>query len=427
MPAYRLRLSMPSRTSAADARGTFLWGNDGRSSFVTSLGPSLGDLGPVPKPNIELVRLAVGVLAVDRSTLRRVRGSNWSRRDLELTVPVTDASRWEQIRHRLEKLLGFLSGDDWQLDFVAARSPKERTRVVNRPVSRVVLLSGGADSAIGALVTRNQLSTDPYTLVSHVGATNLSPIQEEIATQLATLLPDGNQLHQRIRLGRGRKRVDGRNFPSEVTTRSRSLLFLSLGLAVASIDGVELWIPENGFASLNPPLGADQRGSISTRTTHPTFLSGLSEILTEIGVHAPICNPFERMTKGEMFRHTAGLIGEDRAATFLTSTHSCAHTGHRSFHLPVTMQCGVCFGCLLRRSAFAASGLADGTVYVSSLGRADVARYLADKSMERAVQEFVERGIAEADVASMSLPPAYPSRDAFDLIRRTMGELRLLG
>ena len=426
MPRFRLRLSLPAGASGASAGETFLWANDRRDSFLTGLGPSLGQLGPVPKSNIELVRLGVGVFAADRSTPRVVSGSNWSSRDFELTVPVFDSARWEPIRERLGELLGFLSGDSWTLRFVTSRSPKEPIHTLARPAERVVLLSGGADSAIGALVCSRELSTSSYTLVSHVGATNLAPIQRSVARSVEKLSAAVDQVHKPIRLVRSRRQVDGRNFPNEFTTRSRSLLFLSLGLAVASVDAVDLWIPENGFASLNPPLGADQRGSLSTRTTHPTFLSVLSGLLTEIGVHAPIVNPFERTTKGEMFRAAADLIGVPRAGSFLSSTHSCAHTGHRSFGLPVATHCGVCFGCLVRKSAFAASGIPDGTVYITAGTRADIRNYLAKKSMVRSVREFVVRGMEESDIATMALPESYPARAALDLIKRTSAELALI-
>lgn len=426
MPPYRLRLSLGARVTAAEAAETFLWAKNDRDTFVTRLGPSLGDLGPVTRPNIELVRLAAGVLAADRSTPRRAAGSNWSRREIELTTPVFDPAPWNSISDRLSSLLAFLSGDDWTLQFVKSRSPKERVTPATQHNERVVLLSGGADSAIGALVCRHELDGGAYALVSHVGATNLSPIQRAVATAVDRLLPGGDQVHHQIRLGRARRRVDGRPFPNEFTTRSRSLLFLSLGLAVAAVDSVELWIPENGFASLNPPLGADQRGSVSTRTTHPTFLAGLSELLGEIGVHAVIRNPLERMTKGEMFRLTAQLVGQQEAAGFLTASHSCAHTGHRSFGLSVTQHCGVCFGCLVRRSAFAASGISDDTSYLDSLNRDDLRSYLANKSMVRAVQEFVTRGVDDRDVSSMTLPSSYRGHDALDLIQRTTRELALV-
>lgn len=426
MPSFRLRLSLPTRLTAAETAGTLLWSREGSDSFVTRLGPSLGDLGSVPRPNIELVRLAAAVSAADRSVPRRGGGSNWSRRDIGVNVPVFDPERWLSIADRLAALLGFLSGDHWELHFVRARSPREPISAATPPSSRVLLLSGGADSAIGALLARDELGREPYTLMSHVGATNLSPIQRGVATQVESLVPGGSQRHVQIRFTRGSRRVDGSSFANEYSTRTRSLLFLALGLAVASIDGVELVVPENGFASLNPPLSPDQRGSLSTRTTHPAFLSGLSEILAEAGVHALLRNPFQDFTKGEMFRRAADRVGNEEAAALLSSTHSCAHTGHRSFGLPVRYQCGVCFGCLLRRSAFVASGLADTTAYLCSMSDPQLADYLADKSMERPIREFLDRGIRPSDVAALSLPPPYPSRMALDLCSRTIAELRLL-
>lgn len=88
--------------------------------------------------------------------------------------------------------------------------------------------------------------------------------------------------------------------------------------------------------------------------------------------------------------------------------------------------CGVCFGCLVRRSAFAASRVADNTSYLFSLNRADLRAYLADKSMERAVREFVARGVDEGDFAAMALPAHYSTREAADLVQRSIGELSLL-
>ena len=426
MAEYRLRLSVPARLSAAEARRTLLWASEGSSSFVTRLGPSLGCLGDIRRPNIELVRLAAAIFAADRSTPRRAFGSNWSRRDIEVTVPVFNPDPWESINDRLVALISLLSGDNWLLRFVRARSPKERINTAVASASQAVLLSGGADSAIGALHARHDLGTQPCTLVSHVGATTISPIQKGVVHRLATLLGDGSQQHIQHQLVRGSKRVDGTRFPNEYTMRSRSLLFLALGLAIASIDQVELLVPENGFTSINPPLSPDQRGSLSTRTTHPSFLAGLRDLLPEAGVHAELRNPFEHFTKGEMFRRAGELIGRDAASKFLSSTHSCAHTGHRSFGLPVSHHCGVCFGCLVRRSSFLASGIDDETNYLVSLGRPDLSSYLAGKSMERQMQEYLERGVRPTDIAALSLPSSYAGKKAFDLCKRASDELRLL-
>jgi hypothetical protein len=63
---------------------------------------------------------------------------------------------------------------------------------------------------------------------------------------------------------------------------------------------IQLIIPENGTIALNIPLMSSRRSACSTRTTHPTFLSLLQNILTEIGIFNPMYNPYDLKTKGEM-------------------------------------------------------------------------------------------------------------------------------
>lgn len=428
MPAYRLRFSLPDDLSSTDERRALLWtrSQDERRSFQTTIGPSLRSLGPVPRPNIEFVRLAAAVFAADRSTERQTDEANWSQRDIELTIPVYDPDRWEAISERLVPLMAFLTGDNWSLHFVRSRSSKAAPSKHLWACDRVVLLSGGADSAIGALLARHELSGRPYTLVSHFGSNTTASIQAEIASRIRHLIAGGDQLHNRIQLNRRRRRVDGSDFPNEYSTRSRSLLFLSLGLAVASIHGAELIVAENGFASINPPLGHDQRGTLSTRTTHPALIAGLRDVLPEAGVHADLRTPFAQATKGEMFKQAADLVGSEAASEFLSATHSCAHTGHRSHGLSIRHHCGVCFGCLVRRSAFLAAGLDDRTPYMASMERPDLRAYLAKRSMEKAMREFLVRGVDPYEIAALSLTSSYTASAAVEICRRACGELSLL-
>jgi 7-cyano-7-deazaguanine synthase in queuosine biosynthesis len=287
----------------------------------------------------------------------------------------------------------------------------------------VVLVSGGADSAVGALVSRSQLGNDEgHLLLSHVGSKTLATFQDEVASTVERLLPGPSQEHLAIGLRRRAAQIDGTSFTSEASSRSRSLLFLSLGLAAESIHDVPLWIPENGFASLNPPLSPDRRGSLSTRTTHPRFLEDLSGILQRIGAQAEIHNPFADLTKGEMFITASELVGADEASAFLSATHSCAHSDQRFIGFGVDRQCGVCFGCIVRRASFKAAGLNDATKYVSG-GSARVDRWLAGKSVELAMRGFVQRGARGVDIAAMSLPASYSPKDALDLCQRGCAEL----
>lgn len=428
MTAYRLRLTMPVQIPSAAARTTFYWTAHGPSSFTSTYGPRLGGLGPVPTPNVDFVRIAAAVYAADRTEPRAFGGSNWNQRELDLSVPVARVSRWEPLADQLADLFGFLTGDRWSLRFVAARSVPEV--VAKRPPApkRVVLLSGGADSAIGALLSRTQLSdNETHTLVSHVGLTNLSPIQQTVASEVERLIPGPGQRHLQVSFGRHRRQPDGTSFGrGESSSRSRSTLFLAYGLATAAIDGVPLWIPENGFASLNPPLGPERRGSLSTRTTHPAYLQGLSDILRRAGAHGEILNPLAEMTKGEMFRMAVGLTSSEAASKLLSATHSCGLTGQRAYGVSPSHQCGVCFGCTVRRASFAASGLTDRTTYIDPAADARLSRWLTGKSVLPSVRDFVRRGVRAAEIAALSLPPDYPPERALSLCQRAQAELQRL-
>lgn len=429
MPRFTLRLAAAKDVPADEAAASFYWLADQRSSFTPGVGPGLEMLGAVPALNIDVVRIALTAFAADRSVLREGGGSNWNQRQLELEIPVSDSTAWNGVAHELAGVLGFLSGDRWTLLFTQQQASTDAVPLLDATTSptRVVLLSGGADSAIGGLYSRSLLGTDGHhILLSHFSHTMLAPIQRHVVEELDRLIPGPTQQHVVVHLGRRRRRIDGTSYPSEPTSRSRSLLFLALGLAVAAIHKVPLWIPENGFASINPPLGPERLGSLSTRTTHPAFLQGLSAVLTKVGAHAVIENPFVGVTKGEMYKRVVDLVGVDQASTFLSATHSCALTGQRAHHISAEVPCGICFGCVLRRASFTASGVTDITNYIAPSSDPVVQKWLDSKSVEQPVRNFIRRGVRGRDLAALGLPNNYPLRDALDLCQRGVDELRSL-
>ena len=437
MPDFRLRLTVPNPIPESSAKSTFYWSSGAPGSFDSTyrlwsnglrpqfggLGPQLGGLGPVTEPNIDFVRIAAAVFTADRSTPRKLGGSNWNSRDIGVTVPVGAPDRWRLAREDLESLLKLLTGDTWRIEFIQSYAPKEPMAKFVPGAEMVVLLSGGADSAIGALKSRQDAGPGGHILVSHVGATNLAPIQRAVASTVEQLVPGVPQKHLQVRFGRKSHQINGARFLSESSSRSRSLLFLAFGLAVASRDGLPLWIPENGFASLNPPLGPERRGSLSTRTTHPAFLEGLATVLEAVGAQSIIVNPFIGQTKGEMFAEVAVRFGKEEASKFLSLTHSCGWTGQRAFGISMRRQCGVCFGCVVRKASFHASGIEDGTEYIVPVPGTSLEASLQRSSIESSVRAFARRGIRTHDIAAMGLPPSYPSRDAFDLCKRGLAEL----
>lgn len=407
---------------------TFLWTRDGRSTFVGAVDPHLSGLGAVNPLNVDLVRIALAVFSADRSVLREGRGSSWNARDFDITVEVNDPATWTAHTQRLSQLVGFLSGDHWDFQFAQAVALEEGVLPLEEQhFDRTVLLSGGADSAAGALLSALELGPGKsHALVSQFSSTALSPIQQNIVSSIGRLAPGVQQVHHQFRLHRRSKRLDGTPFKDEPSSRSRSLLFLALGLAVAERANSKLWIPENGFASLNPPLGADRRGSLSTHTTHPRFLRELSDLMRSVGGHGEIENPFEGLTKGEMFQRVAAAVGTDAASAYLSATNSCSHTDARYSGAPAGSSCGVCFGCLIRKSSFNASGVPDKTSYLVDDPSDRFSVFVKQKSIVKPMRDFARRGIHPRDVMTMSLPQDYGAKDALTLCERGIEELRSL-
>jgi len=405
----------------------FLWSKSSAlSTFRSPLDEHLGTFGIVRQENIDLVRLALGVFSADRSVRRAGGGSDWNARDIELTVEVGEPHAWAAHAPELASVIGFLSGDRWTFHFTQAELPSVALMELDEPTpDRTVLLSGGADSAAGALTAALRLPAgSTLQLVSQFSATSISPFQKDLVARIRTLAPGRTICHRQIALNRNAKRIDGTNFPLEASSRSRSLLFLALGLAAAQPSGGPLYIPENGFASLNPALGPERRGALSTHTTHPRFLVELQEALSKVGAHGLIENPFQALTKGEIFANVASLVGADEASAYLSASNSCAHTDARYSGVAPGSSCGVCFGCLVRRASFHASGIADTTEYLGADATGRVASFVAQKSIVEAMHDFVSQDPKPRMVMTMSLPDDYPPAAALDLCKRGVSEMR---
>lgn len=416
--------------TTADAGGfdeVLLWsGSSPRTTFIGPLDQHLSTFGQVRRENVDFVRLALGVFSADRSVRRRSGGSDWNAREMELTVEVGDPAAWAAQADELSAVIGFLTGDHWTFSFTQAAPNAVEPLPLDEPMpDRTVLLSGGADSAAGALAAALDLPEgSSLQLVSHFSAPSISPFQKDLVRRIRALAPGRTVIHRRIGLNRHSKRLNGSTFKNEPSSRSRSLLFLSLGLAAAERSGGPLLIPENGFASLNPPLGPERRGALSTHTTHPRFLAELQDVLTKVGAHGTIENPFQTLTKGEMFSEVSALIGADAASEYLSASNSCAHTDARFQGAPPGASCGVCFGCLVRRASFHASGLADATGYLATDPDNRFAEFVTQKSIVKAMYDFVADDPRPFVVMKMSLPDGYAASQALDLCGRGVSELR---
>lgn len=400
---------------------TFAWqGTDG-SSFRTDLDPELRSIGRVPLLHRDFVAFATGVFLADRTV---ARPRSW-RRAIELEVPVYDLAGWTGLAGHFAETLEILSSDSWQLTFTQRPEAEELPASKHPEFDRVLLFSGGADSLCGAI--RSLAAGERLLPVSHWDWSGHSGVQQHLAAELAARFPE-QITHRQIRLSRRSTQIGGGAFGDEPTRRTRSLLFQSLGMAEAAIEpAAPLWIAENGYAALNPPLAGERRGALSTRTTHPLVLSRVRDAIHALGGRTEFENPFTALTKGEMYTEAASAVGKQNAEKILALSHSCSHVRYAAgTGYPPETQCGVCFGCLVRRSAFHAAGMTDNTIYLHEVIPADKQpRHLREtaQSEVRAVRYAGQRGIGMADILSIGLPDHVVIDDAVSVAKRGLAEL----
>lgn len=328
----------------------------------------LEDLGLQPSDmSLDLALLAAAVTAADTRVERAIEGQDRWTRELEVSVPVKDLQRWQAVTPLLEKTLNFLTGDIWTLSFrKRARSvirmlePITET-LTDKPTS-VCLFSGGLDSFIGAI---DLLAGDENVLlVSHYWDSVTSSHQSQCLAALEERFTETPFQSVRCRVGFETGTVEGST--AENTLRGRSFLFFALAaLAADSIGGeITIHVPENGLISLNVPLDPLRLGSLSTRTTHPYYMSRFNDLLGHLSLNCFLHNAYRHKTKGEMVEQCEDI-------TFLkaqaANTISCSSPAKARFstdeHRRQPKNCGHCVPCLIRRAALVRGFGEDDTDY----------------------------------------------------------------
>lgn len=287
----------------------------------------------------DFLNIALAVFAADRFVPRRDAEDAWTR-VIHLDVALHHPEPWMQQVPRLAAALRFLTGDIWtvRLRPGGKAAPAKQGSFHDRDC--VCLFSGGMDSLLGAISLLNE-GRQPL-LVSQGSPKEISP-QKYLAQQIGM---DAHRFEGRV--------SERWRTPYEPSTRARSILFFAYGVVCASALRVgEVIVPENALIAINPPFTRRRTGSLSTRTTHPHFLSELSAILSGAGLDIAIRNPFAAKTKGEMLAeaHFPNL------QSLVSNSYSCGK-GKR-----INAQCGRCVPCLIRRASFASAGVEDLTNY----------------------------------------------------------------
>lgn len=347
LPANKLPARLDSNTKYFS-----LYSNSGRPnvSFISN-----GWLRQLTKVNIapsdlvwDFVTIALSVAAADLSCKRKNSEDGWTRQ-IDLEVYLCNPEPWRTQCHLLEKAFRFLTGDVWKFEFKDNGIQAPNSLIpLETDADCVSLLSGGMDSLIGAI----DLISDGLKpcFVSQEAKGDVKK-QEAFTTQLAP-----TQQHFRW------KNPISQNARKEPSTRGRSIVFLGYALLAATTLSkwktgiVDIYVPENGFISLNIALNSGRLGSLSTKTTHPIFLGLIQDIWDNLRINAKLVTPYQFKTKGEML-----LECKNQA---LVQTLVCETTSCGKYLRYGRTHCGRCVPCMVRRAAFLKAGLEDSTLYV---------------------------------------------------------------
>ncbi|MFR6099154.1 MAG: Qat anti-phage system QueC-like protein QatC [Longibaculum sp.] len=300
--------------------------------------------------SLDLLYLSLAVFAADRLNLRDNAIDGWTR-EFNIHIPVLKIQEWIIAKDILEKMLSFLSGDIWHINFRQRELTKielqhfnkmKESKMEVKEYERVCMFSGGLDSFIGAIDVLETRKGNTL-FVSHYGGGKGTKeyqdiLKEKFIEKYSLNSRDFHQYYAKVVAG------------EEDTTRTRSFMFFH-AIAVASALGksVELIIPENGVISLNVPCTFSRLGTSSTRTTHPNYLSLFQQLLNILNIPVTLVNPYQFFTKGEMLMNCKN---QSFMKKNIGNTMSCSHPDNgRMLKETETRHCGYCLPCVIRRAA----------------------------------------------------------------------------
>ena len=405
---------------APDGFTTLAWPTAGRpTATVTSgLGWNLAPLHGITPQAADLVHLAAGAYMADRSTARGVRFS----RDLQLKVAVLAPEVWsDEVLRTVAELLGWLTGDVWEVSVTPAPdtdlpAPADAGEP-GRPVS---LLSGGLDSFLGA-IDLLQPGQSPLFVAHKDTATSVRHAQAAVSGWLERSFAPVPS-YSRFALSQASP-------SAERSSRSRSLMFFSFGIATAVSNGATtLVVPENGYTSINLPLRPNRGGALSTRSTHPQTFHYVAQLLDALGIKVTLSNPFEWMTKGEMMTRVAATSPPQGWTDAAALTLSCSKLDGNWFGASPNLNCGLCVSCLVRRATFLKAAVPDKTTYVFEAADEQQLQALinARRGDIEAVKYAIDAGVDPGAIDAGTWPPGYDLDQAEGLVQRGLDELALL-
>lgn len=380
----------------------------------------------VPKALFELLIMSGIIYSVDRTVSRKRFSINGLTREMTINLPTSNLTLWNPLTKSLEELLSFTTGDIWSVKFSLSNNyelPSAPLPEKCKEVSAVSLFSGGMDSLIGA-IDLAQIESGKIFLASHYDSTMGGPKgdQDKVFKMLNEYYPE-----KFIRFKKAVRIQPQKHKYSELSSRSRSLMFFAIAAIVAEALGTDIVIPENGSVSLNYPLSDSRRSACSTRTTHPLIVNQFNDLLLALGVKTRAHNPYEFQTKGEMVQGCKDL---STLMKIVPQSNSCGKRSQHQFMLDnhFASHCGRCMPCMYRRASLL--GYEDLTTY----GIEPLTLYHNRKGKLSndffAMLNFIRRDLSKQDIADelkiIGLSKLPNLEKYVDLVVRTREELKSL-
>lgn len=380
--------------------------------------------GQVPDVLIGLLLLSAEVYAIDRTFLRKKYSINGWSREFDVTFKVINANRFTEDTRLINSLLNFLTGDYWVCHFEEAPDIEwleiNNCQTLFDHVAQVNLFSGGMDSLIGAIDYLEQHDDNhKLFLVSHYDSKMGGPKSDQ-----EKLIDEFKTKYQNKYIWLESEGISP-SVSKELTSRSRSLMFLAMAILVASYKSGRVIVPENGPVSLNFPLSPSRRAACSTRTTNPIFINMIRNLLSTWDIPVTIENPYEFKTKGEMVMECKN---RDYLLSILQISNSCGKRGGHQFMYDNhnATHCGRCMPCMYRKASLV--GLNDQTTYGINLGTL----FKQPKKVSNdfyAMLNYLRKQYTDEDIAKELLVMGMDKKDAhfndyIDLVKRTRTELK---
>ena len=357
---------------------------------------------------LDFALIALSVVSTDNIILRKNSPDGWTRK-IELTIYLNNAYKWMPVREKLGIMLRFLSGDFWTLHFLPIVDSIEfdyQSKSWGWEADCACLLSGGTDSLVGAIDLVSSKKSPLF-------VSQIMRGDAEIQRVFASRLGQNNHCQWSCSVNKNRE--------SEKSTRARSIMFFAFallatfGINTNPTGRKEIFVPENGYMSLNISLNANRIGSFSTKTTHPIYMAFLQEVWNEIGINVDLVLPYKYKTKGEVLM---ACKSPSVLAETIFHSISCGKYRRNKYQ-----HCGVCVPCLVRRAAFLKAGLVDKTdkgyryENLKNVNSSDVnAVAMAVKQVEQyGVESIIKNELSFATVEERKLLCSVVSRGIAEL------------